>query len=272
MEKWISYLAYTAGVLKENIWGDSYHWIALLAFFIFMIFVGRKKYPAGHLLFYPLLAFLILACPIWGLFVEKVPDYEEYYIRLYTIMPWIVFLAFGGVVLLGALKKPFVRMAGFGAMVVLLVVTGSFVYSNPQKGTVGYLGGSPSYRLVQRENWWKIPSDAMDAGYLILEDAPKGARVLAKYQVGAYLRQYSSKIELTISGAQAYRESWGGWAHLFRTDEPDVEAITDLAEQTETKYLVFKNISEEVEEEFLSAGWEVLSYTGTKRYVVYKLG
>ena len=270
MEKFVSYFTYTLELFYKKYMSTSWHWVIFLAVVLFMILWGRKKYPAGHFVWYPLLALAVIICPFWGWFLEKVPNYSEYYVRLYTIMPWILFIAVGLTILITKFGHAWARLLSLGVVIALLVVTGNFVYAKPQNGTVGYLGGKPTYRLVQRENWWKIPTDAMDAAYLILQDAPDGARVLAKYQIGAYLRQYSSKFELTESAAYTYRRDWSDYAKLLRTNHPDVAVLTDLCVQTDTDYLVFKNVSEELEAEFVNAGWEVLAYTSSGKYVIYR--
>ena len=221
------------------------------------------------MLWYPLLAFAVLICPFWAWFIEKVPGYDEYYMRLYTFLPWVIFIGFAVTIFVTFWKKPFVRMGLCVLVTVTLIFSGCFVYATPQRGTVGYAGEKPEARLVQRENWWKIPSDAANAAYIILQDSPEGAKVLAQYKIGAYLRQYSSKITMPLSAAETYRSSWGGWTRYLKDSSPDVEFITSFAKETETHYLVFRNKKEEVRIAFEEAGWEIIGDTGN--YLVYKL-
>ena len=269
MEQMLEYLNFTITSLQERVWGESFHWVIFVAYILFLLFFRRRKKGNGHMLWYPLLALGVLICPFWAWFIEKVPGYGEYYMRLYTFLPWILFVGFAVSLFVTSWKKPVVRMLMCGLMTVVLVFSGCFVYATPQKGTVGYAGEEPEARLVQRENWWKIPSDAANAAYIILQDSPEGAKVLAQYKIGAYLRQYSSKIVMPLSAAQTYRSSWGGWKQYLKTSSPDVEFITSFAKETETHYLVFRNKKEEVRIAFEEAGWEIIGDTGN--YLVYKL-
>ena len=105
---------------------------------------------------------------------------------------------------------------------------------------------------------------------MILEESPQGARIICQYQIGAYIRQYDSRIELLFSGAQAFVKRYGGYSTYLKSDDPDMDYFMMVAEIGEVDYIVFKNVSEEVKQKFLDAGCTYVGATDSERYLIYR--
>ena len=223
------------------------------------------------MLWYPLCACAGLLLPVWGYVVKHHPNWKNYQDRLYTMIPWAIFIAFGLVLILMRIKKPTVRLLTSLLMCAALVVTGSFVYAHPSKGTIDTQGNAPTYKLVKRDNWYKISDDVIEVCDMILEESPEGARIICQYEIGAYIRQYDSRIELLFSGAQAFVKRYGGYSTYLKSDDPDMDYFMMVAEIGEVDYIVFKNISGDVKQKFLDAGCTYVGATTSGRYNIYRV-
>ena len=189
----------------------------------------KKKIILGILPLVILAGFLLPVTKI--VYVAVFDDGSDTYYRLLWIIPMYVVIAYGACKALIRMKRASVRRGIFALMIVIIVVTGSFVYGN-------------QYMSVA-ENLYHIPQNVIDICDVI-SPAEGQPRVRAAFpsELVHFVRQYDTDI-LMPYGREMVVTQWDYYNAVYEVMEKpetiDVDALLEATRQTKCHYIVLSD-------------------------------
>ena len=186
----------------------------------------KKKIILGILPLVILAGFLLPLTKI--VYVAVFDDGSDTYYRLLWIIPMYAVIAYGACKALIRMKRAYVRRGSFALMLVIIAVTGSFVYGN-------------QYMSVA-ENLYHIPQNVIDICDVI-SPAEGQPRVRAAFpsELVHFVRQYDTDI-LMPYGREMVVTQWDYYNAVYEVMEKpetiDVDALLEATRQTKCHYIV----------------------------------
>ncbi len=186
----------------------------------------KKKIILGILPLVILAGFLLPVTKI--VYVAVFDDGSDTYYRLLWIIPMYAVIAYGACKALIRMKRASVRRGIFALMIVIIAVTGSFVYGN-------------QYMSVA-ENLYHIPQNVIDICDVI-SPAEGQPRVRAAFpsELVHFVRQYDTDI-LMPYGREMVVTQWDYYNAVYEVMEKpetiDVDALLEATRQTKCHYIV----------------------------------
>lgn len=221
------------------------------------LFVREKRRELRVLFVYvPLILLFLFFNPLFARLVYNAAG-EEIYYRILWLLPMTVVIAYTCTCLYGELKagkREIFALCAAG----LMVVSGSFIYSNPY--------------FHRAENLYHVPESVVE-----ICDAIRvpGREVMAVFPVELiqYVRQYSP-VTCMPYGRDVTISHWEGRWHysteLFEVMEEadvDLEKLVPLAREAGCHYIVLRQ-DKEILGDTADYGWE--PFFGTETYTVYR--
>jgi hypothetical protein len=189
----------------------------------------KKKIILGILPLVILAGFLLPVTKI--VYVAVFDDGSDTYYRLLWIIPMYAVIAYGACKALIRMKRASVRRGSFALMLVIIAVTGSFVYGN-------------QYMSVA-ENLYHIPQNVIDICDVI-SPAEGQPRVRAAFpsELVHFVRQYDTDI-LMPYGREMVVTQWDYYNAVYEVMEKpetiDVDALLEATRQTKCHYIVLSD-------------------------------
>jgi hypothetical protein len=189
----------------------------------------KKKIILGILPLVILAGFLLPVTKI--VYVAVFDDGSDTYYRLLWIIPMYAVIAYGACKALIRMKRASVRRGIFALMIVIIAVTGSFVYGN-------------QYMSVA-ENLYHIPQNVIDICDVI-SPAEGQPRVRAAFpsELVHFVRQYDTDI-LMPYGREMVVTQWDYYNAVYEVMEKpetiDVDALLEATRQTKCHYIVLSD-------------------------------
>ncbi len=186
----------------------------------------KKKIILGILPLVILAGFLLPVTKI--VYVAVFDDGSDTYYRLLWIIPMYAVIAYGACKALIRIKRASVRRGIFALMIVIIAVTGSFVYGN-------------QYMSVA-ENLYHIPQNVIDICDVI-SPAEGQPRVRAAFpsELVHFVRQYDTDI-LMPYGREMVVTQWDYYNAVYEVMEKpetiDVDALLEATRQTKCHYII----------------------------------
>lgn len=178
------------------------------------------------------------------------------YYRILWLLPMTVLTAYCGVRLAARFPK-----VGLGAVVVLIVLGGNYVYSNQY--------------ITKAENLYHIPQEIIDVCDMILPEEGE-ERIFAVFpdEFIHYVRQYSGEIQMPYGRemlVEAWEMTWAGARHpLFLLMNEEVIDARELEEMC-TEYGCHYLVLEKIQELEGTLDQDTIQLIGeTKNYLVYR--
>lgn len=186
------------------------------------LYLREKRKPFRILLIYtPVILLLVFFNPVFYRLFEKLVG-NEIYFRLVWLLPVTVVIGYAVVLLCAELRG---RAKGLFAVtaIVVLIVSGKLVYSNPL--------------FSKAENSYHVPQAVVDICDAI---EVEGREVMAAFpgEFLLYVRQYSPLVCMPYG-----REVFNYHDELYEvimSDEPDVEKLATLAKHKLCHYVILK--------------------------------
>ncbi len=203
--------------------------LLFVLFLLSILFLGLKtaKTPEKKItVWYPVFVLLIFFCPVWMIY-DRIRDDSAILYRILWLIPMSVVVCYGLVQAVFMLPKRF-RTVGFGMAVLLIMLSGKYVYSNPF--------------FSKAENEYHVPETVVKiCDELRLEG--REVAVCMPLEFIQYTRQYSPYIVLTYGrnvllydgGAEA-----GGVNALLGEDIYNACEIATELRKSSTPYFVVK--------------------------------
>ncbi|MCD8327433.1 MAG: hypothetical protein LUC90_12400 [Lachnospiraceae bacterium] len=189
---------------------------------IFLLFTEKKKSLRILLVYFPLLWFVILLCPLTYQAAALLLD-EEIYYRFFWVLPMTATLAYSGVKLYEMYKGRFRPLFG-AAILAVFMLCGDYVYDN--------------WQFSAAENEYHIPQAVVD-----ICDAMHrpGKEVVAVFpsELMQYVRQYDCTICMPYGRDILYLNmSSDLYTLMEETENPDAVRICKLAAEEGCAYIV----------------------------------
>lgn len=217
----------------------------------FYLFLKEKRKPVRVMFLYvPFLMLVLFFNPLYALLFERFLGMEIYF-RMFWMIPVTPTLAYAAVQICEG-EKGKRRFVFAGAVVLLIVISGTLVYRNPL--------------FSKAENIHHVPWEVAEICDLIEVD---GREVRAAFPVEhlLYVRQYSPMVCMPY-GRNALMYEWT--EELYRVlleEEIDVERMAFLAKEKGCHYVIF---SEEkvLDDRMEDYDYELLGQVG--EYLIYR--
>lgn len=220
---------------------------------VIYLMVCEKRKPVRILFVYvPVILLLLFFNPLFAKLVYRFADNEIYY-RILWLIPVTVVIAYAMIQLYGALKGK-IRIGFVALGCVLIMISGSFIYSNPF--------------FKRAENQYHMPQAVVDICDAIQVE---GREVMAVFPIDLvqYVRQYSPVVCMPY-GRELLVDRWGNNDELFDTMEAPVIDAALLAELAKTDRCHYVILSEDKEISGSLTDFEYELFDHIDGYVIYR--
>ncbi len=226
--------------------------IFFLASLVYLWFTEKRKPIRILFLYLPLIVLLLFFNPLVTRLVYVYADNEIYY-RILWLLPITAVIAFTIVEIYGKLqekkKVPFIAVA-----VVLIVVSGSFIYSN------GFYS--------KAENIYHVPQSVVDICDAI---EVEGREVMAVFpeELLQYVRQYSPVVCMPY-GREITVDRWNYSMELYDVMEAEVidaKRLCKLARERACAYII---LPEDKDVDGSLSDYDYEKFGEVESYVIYK--
>lgn len=202
----------------------------LFVLFLFsVLFLGVKtvKSPEKKMtVWYPVFVIILFFCPVW-LIYDKIRDDSGILYRILWLVPMSVIVCYGLVQAVYMLPKR-CRAVGFGIVILLIMISGKYVYKNPF--------------FSKAENSYHVPDVVVEiCDELRIEG--REVRVCMPLELVQYTRQYSPYIVLTYGRDVLLYDTGDEFTNVTDYFMEDVYNACDIAtelKRTGTPYFVVR--------------------------------
>lgn len=190
---------------------------------VYLLIKEKRKHIRIVFVYVPIILLLLFFHPLFARIVYGFVGDEIYY-RILWLMPITVVIAYAAVHLYGNIKGR-IRIAFAAACAVLVMISGSYIYSNPY--------------FHKAENIYHMPQTVVDiCGVIEVE----GREVMAVFPVEMiqYVRQYSPVVCMPY-GREQIVERWNYYNEMYMVMEAevvDVERLAVLAKECLCHYII----------------------------------
>lgn len=202
----------------------------LFVLFLFsVLFLGLKnaKTPEKKMtVWYPVFVLLLFFSPIW-LIYDKLRDDSGILYRILWMIPVVIVVCYALVQAVFMLPKKF-RAMGFGAAILLIMLSGKYVYANPF--------------FSKAENKYHVPETIVKICDELMVEG-REVKVCMPLEFVQYTRQYSPYIVLTYGRDALLYDSGDTSSNVYVYFREEVYNACDIAtelKRTKTPYFVVK--------------------------------
>lgn len=192
------------------------------------LFVTEKRKDIRILFIYvPVLVLAVFFCPLFAELMYAMAGTETYF-RMLWMLPVSMVIAYGIVHIYNRLKGR-IRILWATAAAVLVMVSGTFIYSSPL--------------FSKAQNTYHMPPAVVEICDAI---EVEGREVMAVFptELVSYVRQYKPVICMPY-GREVLTQIWGNYSELRGIMESDVVDVEHLAELAKTETCHYVILSEE---------------------------
>ncbi len=214
----------------------------------------REKRKTVRILFLyvPVVLLFLFFNPLFAKVVGKVAGNDIYY-RILWLIPISPVIAYAVTDIYGRLKGKSRFLFGIAAAF-LIVISGSFIYSNPF--------------FKKAENPYHVPQSVVEICDAI---EVEGREVMAVFpmELLQYVRQYSGTVCMPY-GREALVEAWNYWSELYSVMEAeivDAQRLAGLAREESCVYIILPK-SKKVEGSLET--YDFILFGQTESYLIYK--
>ena len=212
----------------------------------------KKKIVLGILPLVILVGFLFPVTKI--VYVALFDDGSDTYYRILWLIPMYVVIGYGACKAVMNFKKDAVRRGMLALILLIIAVTGSFVYANQY--------------MSKAENLYHIPQNVIDICDVIApEDGEPRVRAAFPSELVHFVRQYDTDI-LMPYGREMVVTQWDYYNAVYEVMEKpeiiDATALLEATRQTKCRYIVLsdsRQIDQSLEELGLNAIANIDGYT-----------
>lgn len=241
-------------VITDNLKDFSGTGLLVVLFAVALLFLalwlekGPKKVAAVWM---PVFVLLVYFCPIWYFYTSKRDDSEILY-RVLWMIPFSVITCYAFVEAIFMLPKK-KRTLGFVMSVLIIVLSGQYIYTNPQ--------------FKKAENIYHVPQTLVDICDELKVDG-REIRVCMPLEFVQYTRQYCPNICQTYGRAVLMGnriDVTTDISNYLEKDVVDVSYVSEELKRTSTHYIVIS------EEKKLSEPFENYNYSLVKNIDGYEI-
>lgn len=195
----------------------------------YLLIKERQKHIRILFLYVPIVLLLLFFNPMFAEVVYRFAD-EEIYYRVLWLIPVTVVIAYAMIRVYGKLKGK-TRIGFLAVGSVLIMLSGSFIYSNPY--------------FRRAENMYHMPQNVVDICDAIVVE---GREVMAVFpmEMLQYVRQYSPVVCMPY-GREIIVERWGHRNELYDAMEAEVVDVARVAALARNNICHYVILSQEKE-------------------------
>lgn len=205
--------------------------VVLLAVVLVFLALWLEKGPKKvAMVWMPIFILVVYFCPVWYFYINKRDDSEILY-RVLWMIPFSVITCYAFVEAIFALPKK-KRTYGFAAAVLLIILSGQYLYTNPQ--------------FKRAENIYHVPQTVVDICDALKVDG-REIKVCMPLEYVQYTRQYCPNICQTYGRAvlMGYMvDITTDISDYLEKDIVDVKYVSSELKRTMTHYLVISEMKE----------------------------
>lgn len=232
----------------ERIVGNKYMLVLYILATLYILIKEKDWNKKCLMVIYPILLSTVVFCPFFYFIVKGV--LRDTYFRIFWLFPAGIVIAYAGVDLVYTFSKKFIQFPVFIAVITVIMVCGTFIYTEE------------NYQKVY--NWYKIPDESKWVIDIISEDDLEKKYVLAVPEVVPYVRQINSNITL-VYGRDVTNMYVSWWPQQIK--EGNAKAFLPTCKKRGVTYIVLYN-NVKLNEEMYKYGYHILAQTYS--YDVYK--
>lgn len=229
-------------------------WFLLAVIYLFVN--EKRKHVRIFFVYAPVALLLLYFNPLFAELIFRMLDNEIYY-RILWLLPITPVIAYASVCICGKVKESKgKRHAGAVVlcMAVVIVFSGSYIYSNPF--------------FYKAENKYHMPDSVV---HLCDEIIVPGREVMAAFppELVQFVRQYTPLVCMPY-GRDVIVERWGMNSEIYdlmTAEEIDLEALNEAVLDERCHYVILQS-SRRVKGDFADYNWEL--YCETDGYSVYR--
>ncbi|SFQ08840.1 hypothetical protein SAMN04487928_11823 [Butyrivibrio proteoclasticus] len=215
----------------------------------------KKKIVLGILPLVILAGFLFPVTKI--VYVALFDDGSDTYYRILWLIPMYVVIGYGACKAVMNFKKDAVRRGMLALILLIIAVTGSFVYANQY--------------MSKAENLYHIPQNVIDICDVIApEDGEPRVRAAFPSELVHFVRQYNTDI-LMPYGREMVVTQWDYYNAVYEVMEKpetiDATALLEATRQTKCRYIVLSD-SRQIDQSLEELGLNVIA--NIDGYTVYE--
>lgn len=248
---WSNAVSSAVALFREYM-GTGLITIWYLAALFYLFWTEKKKANRILFVYLPLVLLLIYFNPLFAKFMLKEADGETYY-RILWLLPVTIVIAYTCVRIYDRLpgRK---RYIWAGAALALLMVSGSFIYANPN--------------FHRAENRYHVPDSVVAVCDAIIVP---GREVMAVFpaELVQYVRQYSPYVCMPY-GREMLVERWVYGSELFdvmEAEKIDLDRLVPLVREAGCHYIILRKDKEMIgSPETYNWAW----FGETEKYVIYR--
>lgn len=239
--------------LFQEYMGDGLIIIWFLAAVVYLLLTEKRKPIRIMFVYVPLVLLALFFNPLFAKIIYTFAGDEIYY-RILWLMPVTVVIAFSVVNVWSKLQG--IKKTAFGIVAaVILIISGSYIYSNPY--------------FSRAENLYHVPQSVVDICDAI-EVEGREVKAVFPLEMVQYVRQYSPVVCMPY-GREALVERWSYQRHemfdVMEAEVVDVKLLTELCRVHWCHYVVMPE-SKKLDGDFADFEFEVLAKM--HGYVIYK--
>ena len=184
--------------------GSGFLFVLLLISIVFLGFRLKRGVVKTLTVYLPIFVLAIFFCPLWSIYMKRAEDGEILY-RLLWMIPFAVIVCFSLVEAVHMVPEKF-RAVSFAAAVLIIVVSGKYIYANPH--------------FFKAENMYHVPQDVVE----ICDDIRvEGREIRACFPIERiqYVRQYSPYVCLAYGRTVLMGDGYNDYSRVeeFLDDE-----------------------------------------------------
>lgn len=198
-------------------------------FLFAILFLGLKMVKAPEkkmVVWYPIFVLVVFFCPLW-LVYDKMRDDSGILYRILWMVPMSIIVCYGLIMAVFMLPEK-CRIVGFGAALLLIILSGKYVYANPF--------------FSKAENEYHVPETVVKICDELMVEG-REVRVCMPLEFIQYARQYSPYIVLTYGRdvlLYDYGDSSSNMTDFFRDEVYNAYDIATELKRTSTPYFVVR--------------------------------
>ena len=244
------------GVIKlsyERFIGTGFYFGLFLLLLMYIIVRNKKedKYIKSFFSLYPLFIVIIILNPFFYYIVTKFIDVDVYW-RSFWCLPLGITIAYGFTKIVSDIKKETIRNCEIVAIVVLIALSGKFIYTQEFFAKV--------------DNLYKVPDDALDVILAISEDEEINKKVAGPEEIMVYMRQIDGIVK-----TEDYRNISSEYSEdliISKIENGKVSAFANECISAGCNYVVVEN-DVETDEVMEYYGYEQIKKND--KYTLYKV-
>lgn len=226
--------------------------IWFLVSLIYLWITEKRKQVRILFIYVPVILLLMYLNPLFAAIVYEAAGDEIYY-RVLWLLPMTPVIAFAVISVFGRLQG-MKRTAFVVVSAVIIMVSGSYIYSNPF--------------FSKAENPYHVPQTVVDICEAI-EVEGREVKAIFPLEMLQYVRQYSPVVCMPY-GREILVDAWGQWNELY--DVMEAEEINPglLTEKCREQWVVYIVLPENKKVNGSFEDYEFEEFARIDNYVIYK--